>query len=97
MKPQSDGHRLKMKLTDEGYVVAEIICPHDGNPPWDAPCAIPGPFDGCGVIGQFGEIGMECFKGEVELPTIGIEWWDDGDTSEPEMYIRPVTDAGLIP
>jgi hypothetical protein len=94
VKPIVDGHKLKMKLTDEGYIMAEVVCPFNDDPPFAAPCSIVcktgEPVSGCVVIHLFGDIGMECFYGEVYLPTINIAWWDDDCTSEAELCIKPV-------
>lgn len=71
-------HRLAMVLTTEGYIVAEVICPFEDTVSHDASCAMVNeagdPVDGCYVGAKFDEIGMECFVGEVVLPTIDITW-----------------------
>lgn len=84
-------HRLAMKLTSEGHVQGVIECPFDGA--YDAPCStyphIIGQ-DSCNVRAWFGDIGMEAFDGEVELPTIDIDYrWENGE----EFYFSPVVEV----
>ena len=85
---------MKMKLTNEGYVKAEVICPHQGISPATAACQTY-PFDGtaCAVAQNFREVGMECFEGQVELPTIDIDWRIEGTYDDQELYVTPASNG----
>lgn len=92
-------HQLRLTLETEGFLTGKIICPYGGfDAPSTAPCSIYDwdenhedwlPVGGCWVMNHFDEIGIEAWKGTLELPVIDIDYHMEG--SGEDGYLESIT------